>query len=145
MISLDHPTSRYEAFDDEDPFQSISSMAKSGRVVFVIKRLAFDDDDEIWVICVSAPATDFVETQYRLGEEVDELTYFRGRATSVLTKPSFSKIVVRCKLKNWHVAEVTREVKPSDPNTLVGRIKMKNKRAVATFKRMEDEAVKNVA
>ena len=144
LLSLDDPIARNEPLDDEETFRTISSMARSGRVVLVIKRLAFDEDDEIWVICVSAPATEIVETKFRLGEEVDELTYFRSKATSVLTKPNFNKIVVRCKLKNGHVAEVTREVKPSDPNTLVGTIVVENNRAVATFKRVEDDAFKNV-
>ena len=139
LQSLDDPISRNEPLDDEETFQSILSMVKSGRCLLTIKRLFPNADGEIWVIRVSTPLTGIVETRFNLGEEIDELTTYRLRATSISIKPNLNKIVVLSKLKNGHVVELSREVYPSDPNKLITTVTVKNSRAVAIYKRIMND------
>ena len=144
LQSFDDPLDHNEPLDGEETFKSVSSMIKSGRCLLTIKRLFSDANCETWVIRVTTPMTGIVETRFNPGEEVDELTCYRGRATSVLVKPNCNKIVIFSKLKNGLSSQLAREVHPSDPNTLIGTITVKNSRSVAIFKRIMDDGDKRV-
>ena len=145
LQSLDDPIARNEPLDYAEPFKTLGLMARSGRCVLTVKRNFSDAKDEFWIIRVTTPASGIVETRFKLGEKMDELTTYRVRATSVLCKPNYHKIVVHSKLKNGCYAQVTREVHPSNPNILISTFIIENNRAVAIYKRIMDDSDENMS
>ena len=139
LHSSDNPYDRNEPLDDEETFRMLAVMAKSGRCFMTIKRFFTANGEEVWSSRVEAPATGVVETQYKQSEEVDELTCYRTRVTSFPTQPNLHKFVVRRITKDGIVTESTREVYPSDPNTLISTLTVLNTKAVGIFKRIFDD------
>ena len=144
LESADNPYDRNELLDDEETFRMLAAMARSGRCVMTFKRFFTANGEEVWSARVESPATGVVETQYKPSDEVDELTSYRTRVTSVFIQPSLHKIVVRSVSKDGLTTEVTREVYPSNPNILLATVTVLNTTATASFKRILDVNVNKV-